>query len=292
MKAAAPRKVRPLFLFPLLRFPMGLPPVARLGAFANRSIKNLCCLDINQWHFLPKRNGAGVMPVVALCTYKKDMQTKQTICIIGATGKMGAALAKSIARGHYRLLLKAASSEKLDALVAEIKSSNPEADVEGAACPRDASWEADIIIAAVPYRAEQEVADRIREVANQKIVISIANPLNETLDGLLTPEGSSAAEELQQLLPHSKVVKAFNTTFAASFAQPDFNGQRADAFIAGNDTDALEAVAALVQTAGLNPIVAGDLSVSGTLERMQLLLIQLGIQNKYNWHAGWKILHA
>lgn len=219
------------------------------------------------------------------------MVTKQTISIIGATGSMGSAIAQSLAGGNYRLLLKANNREKLEALVADIKNTHPHADVEGAACPRDASWEADIIIAAVPYSAEKEVAERIREVATQKIVISIANPLNETFDGLLTPAGTSAAEELQQLLPHSKVVKAFNTSFAANFAQPDFNGQRADAFIAGNDADALETVSEMVQAAGFNPVMAGDLSASRTLEHMQLLLIRLGLQNGYNWHAGWKVLH-
>jgi hypothetical protein len=66
---------------------------------------------------------------------------------------------------------------------------------------------------------------------------------------------------------------------------------QADAFIAGNDDDALQTVAKIVATAGFNPIIAGNLSVSRTLENMQLLLIQLGIKYNYNWLAGWKILH-
>jgi hypothetical protein len=68
-------------------------------------------------------------------------------------------------------------------------------------------------------------------------------------------------------------------------------GKQVDAFIAGNDEEALQTVSELVSTAGFNPIVAGDLSVSRTLENMQLLLIQLGMKYNYNWLAGWKILH-
>ena len=219
------------------------------------------------------------------------MQTKQTIAIIGATGNMGSAISKSLAKGNYRLLLKANDKEKLQALVQEINSVHSTAEVEGRECPRDASWEADIIIAAVPYEAEKEVAEKIREVANQKIVISIANPLNENYNGLTTSLGTSAAEELQKLLPNSKVVKAFNTTFAADFATPVIDGQRADAFVAGNDADAVETVSELVTWAGFNPIVAGDLSKSRILESMQLLLVQLGMKYNYNWLAGWKILH-
>ena len=56
----------------------------------------------------------------------------------------------------------------------------------------DASWEADVIIPAVPYGTEKEVVEKIRNVATQKIVISIANPLTETYDGLVTAPGTSA----------------------------------------------------------------------------------------------------
>ena len=219
------------------------------------------------------------------------MQTKQTIAIIGAAGNMGSALAKSLAKGNYRLLLFTEGNKDTGGLVREIKAINPGADVESIDCSYNASWEADIIISAVPYGAETELADKIREVANQKIVISIANPLNETYDGLVTGPGSSAAEELQKLLPHSKVVKAFNTTFAGDFATPVIDGKQVDAFIAGNDAEALEVTSELVQTAGFNPIIAGDLPVSRTLENMQLLLIQLGMKYNYNWLAGWKVLH-
>jgi len=219
------------------------------------------------------------------------MRTIQTIAIVGASGNMGAAISKSLAKGNYRLLLCANDLGKVQAVADEIKRNQPNTSVEAVDCSVDASWEADIIIAAVPFDAEKEVAEKIKEVANQKIVISIANPLNDTYNGLVTAPDTSAAEELQKLLPNSKVIKAFNTTFAADFATPVIDGKQADAFIAGNDAEALEIVSELVSTAGFNPIVAGDLAVSGTLERMQLLLIQLNMKYDYNWLAGWKILH-
>jgi len=219
------------------------------------------------------------------------MQTKKTITVIGATGSMGSAISKSLSKGNYRLLLCSDEKGKVQEIINDIKSSNPTADVEVIGCSAQASWEADIIIAAVPYQAEKEVAEKIKAVANQKIVISIANPLNETYNGLATAPDTSAAEELQKLLPNSKVIKAFNTTFAADFSTPVIDGKQVDAFIAGNDEEALQTVSELVATSGFNPIIAGDLSVSRTLENMQLLLIQLGMKYNYNWLAGWKILH-
>ena len=219
------------------------------------------------------------------------MQTRQTIAIIGATGNMGSAISTSLAKGNYRLLLCASDQQKNKSLMAKIKKIHPAADVDLLDCSHTASWEADIIILAVPYGAEKVIAKNIKEVANQKIVISIANPINETYDGLVTDPGTSAAEELQKLLPHSKVVKAFNTTFAADFTTPVIDDRQVDAFIAGDDDEAVHLVSELVKTAGFNPIVAGALQISNTLERMQLLLIQLGMRYNYNWLAGWKILH-
>jgi NADPH-dependent F420 reductase len=219
------------------------------------------------------------------------MKTKQTIAIIGATGNMGSAISKSLSKGNYRLLLKSDDQEKLNKLAEQIRSTNSSADVETILCPAEASWEADIIVLAVPYQAEKEIAEKIKEVANQKVVISIANPLNDTYDGLVTAPDTSAAEELQKLLPGSKVIKAFNTTFAADFSSPVIDGKQVDAFIAGNDEEALDTVKDMISTVGFNPIVAGNLSVSRTLENMQLLLIQLGLKYNYNWLAGWKILH-
>ncbi|MEO6290160.1 MAG: NAD(P)-binding domain-containing protein, partial [Ginsengibacter sp.] len=139
------------------------------------------------------------------------MIIKQTIIIIGATGKVGSAIAKSLSKGNYRLLLNGRDNDKTNQLIIEIKKANPAADIEGIDCSFNGCLEADIIISAVPYAAEKDLAKKIKEVANQKIVISIANPLNENYDGLTATADTSAAEEFQKFLPNSKVVKAFNT---------------------------------------------------------------------------------
>ncbi|MBO9202362.1 MULTISPECIES: NADPH-dependent F420 reductase [Niastella] len=219
------------------------------------------------------------------------MSTKQTIAIIGATGNMGSGIAKSLSKTNNRLLLFAQHTDKVKSLVEDIKKGNPAAEVEAMECPTNASWEADIILLALPYAAEKEIAAKIKEVANQKIVISISNPLNETYSGLVTSPDTSAAEHLQQLLPNSKVVKAFNTVFAADFANTIIDGKQIDTLIAGNDAQSLDTVSALAKAIGLNPLVAGELPWSRTLENMALLLIQLTMKYNYNWVAGWKVLH-
>jgi predicted dinucleotide-binding enzyme len=126
----------------------------------------------------------------------KMMSTKQTIAVIGASDKMGAAICKKLATGNNRLLLFANEKEKVKALANEITTGTEYAEVEVLECPTDASWEADVIVLAVPCDSEKEIAEKIREVANQKLVITINNPV----------------EALQQLLPHSKLVQASTET--------------------------------------------------------------------------------
>jgi 8-hydroxy-5-deazaflavin:NADPH oxidoreductase len=217
---------------------------------------------------------------------------KKTIAIIGATGKMGSALAGALAKGPYRLLLFGRKQELLNKLAGEILNDHPGADLECSSCAMEACWEADIIISAVPFDQEDEIIDRIRKVSTQKIVVSISNPFNNQFDGLVTPPDTSAAELLQQKLPDSKVVKAFNTIFAADFHQPFIEGNQLDCLIAGNDPEALETVAALASTAGFNPLIAGGLSQSRILENMTVLLMRLNRNYHYEGFAGWKVLHG
>jgi 8-hydroxy-5-deazaflavin:NADPH oxidoreductase len=216
---------------------------------------------------------------------------KTTIAIIGATGKMGRGLSHNLASNGYRLLLMGRDAEKTNELRTEIISCHAGAEVETVNCSMEASWEADIIIPAVNYNQQKELASKIREVVTGKIVINLVNPLNETMDGLLTRPDMSAAEEMQHLLPHSKVVKAFNTIFAGDFYQSKIDATVADCFVAGDDDDAVTMASLMVQRAGFNPLIAGNLSMSRTLESMMVLLIGLNNRYEYNWLAGWKVLH-
>lgn len=211
---------------------------------------------------------------------------KNTIAIIGATGLMGSALAGNLTKAGYPLLLMGRDHDRLNALAEEIKAFGG-SHVEAIGCAREAAWEADIILPAVPYAAQAEVADHIKAVAIGKIVISIINPFNQSFDGLMTAPGSSAAEELQHQLPNSKVVKAFNTNFAADLGR--IAGAPFDCFVAGEDY-AAGAISQLVKDAGFNPVIAGKLEASRTLESMMLMLYGLSQRCGQNSNVSWKVL--
>ena len=223
---------------------------------------------------------------------------KKTIAIIGVEGILGPAIVHGFARVGYRTLVAHYDEEgladlggKIPLLVSKIRLQEPHADIEVASSAREASWEADIVIPTVPYNLQAAVASRIKDVVTGKIVISAINPINETLDGLLTPPTTSAAEELARLLPHSKVVKAFNTIFPADLDTPEFIGQAVDVFVAGDDEEAVSAVTQLVRDLGLLPLFVGGLAMSRTLENMMVLLISLSLRNQFLKPVGWKVVH-
>ena len=215
------------------------------------------------------------------------MSNKNTITIIGM-GRMGEAIATGLSNGKDRVLLFDRTYTKAEKLANKLKSKNTSYDVEAIDCEINACWEADIIIPAVPYSAQAEVAKKIKEKANQKIVIGMANPFNKEFNGLATD--TSAGEELQKQLPNSKVVKAFNTIFSKLIYDPVIDGEPLDCYLAGNDPAAVDTVSELVKTIGFNPVEVGDISASRTLELMSVLLIK--VNGKYKFpKAGWKLLH-
>ena len=211
------------------------------------------------------------------------MSNIKTIAIVGAAGKIGSAIARSL-RGKYTLLLMSSDKSKVAELARELSS--PVSEVFALTCAKDAAWEADIIIIATPYAEDGKVAEKIKDVAVGKIVISVSNPLDDSNNNLGVSRDSSAAEELQKLLPHSKVVKTFNTAFAADFMTTVKDGRMVDAFIAGNNSDAVDAVAKMIASAGFTPVVVGDLTMSRTLERMQLTLRKMAMRDNIPPYSG------
>ena len=84
----------------------------------------------------------------------KRMKTTPTIAVIGATGNMGSAISRNLAKGNYRLLLFSTKPEDAERVANDIITANPKADVEAIPCSREVRWEADIIILAVPHHLD------------------------------------------------------------------------------------------------------------------------------------------
>ena len=149
----------------------------------------------------------------------------------------------------------------------------------------------DIVVLAVPHPSLDEiVATRGAELAG-KIVVDITNPLNfETFDSLVVPADSSATAEIAAALPASRVLKAFNTTFAATLAAGTVGPLTTTVQIAGDDADAKSTLAGIVTSGGLNAIDAGSLARARELEALGFLQLTLAATDKLSWTGGFAVV--
>jgi NADPH-dependent F420 reductase len=149
----------------------------------------------------------------------------------------------------------------------------------------------DLVVLAVPY---PEVADVLAQHGASlagKVVVDITNPLNfETFDSLTVPADSSAAAEIAAALPDSRVLKAFNTTFAGTLAAGTVGSVPTTVLIAGDDADAKALLAGVVTAAGLRAIDAGPLRRARELEALGFLQIGLAASERVSWTGGFAVI--
>src|SRR3954454_8071895 len=155
---------------------------------------------------------------------------------------------------------------------------------------RDKPATGDIVVLAVYYPVVADVLATRGEQLAGKIVVDITNPLNvETFDDLTVPADSSATAEIAAALPNSRVLKAFNTTFAGALAAGTVGGLQTSVLVAGDDNDAKAELIGLVSAGGLRAIDAGGLKRARELEALGFLQITLAASDKVSWTGGFAI---
>jgi 8-hydroxy-5-deazaflavin:NADPH oxidoreductase len=193
------------------------------------------------------------------------------VTIIG-TGNMARGIGRRLVAGGHHVTVLGKEPAEADAVVDELGG-------EGAAQAGRSGEEIadDVVVLAVYYPDAKAVVEQYGGGLSGKVLIDITNPVNETMDGLVTPPDSSAAQELAASAPGAKVVKAFNTTFAATLIDGEIGGKPLDVFLAGDDEEAKATVSQLVEDGGLRPIDAGPLMRARELEATGLL--HMSMQN-------------
>ena len=102
-----------------------------------------------------------------------------------------------------------------------------------------------------------------------------ARPSRASSPRVATPSSCSATAEIAAALPQSRVLKAFNTTFAGTLGSGEVGGQRLDVFLAGDDGDAKATVTRLVEAGGMRAVDAGPLRRARQLEHLGFLHMAL-----------------
>lgn len=204
------------------------------------------------------------------------------VTIIGA-GNMGRGIATRALAGAHTVRIIDHHPDKAADLAAELRE-QPGRDVRSAE-PAALSG-ADIVVLALKYPATRDFAAEHADDLAGKVVIDIANPADFSTFDPTTEPGTSAAEEIAAAAPGARVVKAFNTTFAATLLSGEVQGTPLDVFIAGADAEAKNTAAELVRTAGLTPIDVGPLRRARALEAFQIMHMSLQQDMPNPWHSA------
>jgi predicted dinucleotide-binding enzyme len=201
-----------------------------------------------------------------------------TVSIIGA-GTMAVAIAGRVAKAGHIVEVVTRDPSKARALADQLAA--------GATTGTYGAMPAgDIVILAVPYSSAAAVVADFGEALDGKVIIDIANPVAPDLSGLVTPHGSSGAQEIARSLPAgAHVVKAFNTIFGHVLAK----GGPLDAFIAADDAEAKVRVSAFLESLGLRPFDVGGLQMAQTLEALGLMMIGLAKNGAGTWDFAMNV---
>lgn len=192
---------------------------------------------------------------------------------------MGAAIAGVVAKGGNTVQVLTKDPEKASPVIPSATHGAVGAPITG-----------DIVVLALPYAAVSDVLSQYAGALEGKVVVDITNPVDfATFDSLVVPAGSSAAAVIAEALPGTSVLKAFNTTFAATLASGTVGAESTTVLIAGDDAEAKAALAEVVEAGGLRAVDAGSLKRAHELESLGFLQLTLAAGNKTSWTSGFAL---
>src|SRR5688572_28225264 len=115
------------------------------------------------------------------------------VTIIGP-GKMGRAIGTRAVTAGHSVTFVGRTLESAKKAAEVVKASAKDGAQVSTANLEDVK-PGDVVVLALWYGTNKEVAKQLGEKLNGKTVVDIANPLNSTYDGLATAPDSSSAEE-------------------------------------------------------------------------------------------------
>lgn len=204
------------------------------------------------------------------------------IAFIGI-GQVRSALAgQLVGLGHtVKIAARDRNSDKVKAALAKYPNLQVAAISEALAT-------AEIVFLATPFSANQTALAEAGDLSG-KILVDCTNPVGAGFTHGLNNE-QSGGEFVQNLVPNTKVVKAFTIYGFENFENntyPGYGDLKPAMLIAGNDPDAKQVVANLCIEMGWEPVDTGNLAMSLHLEHMTLLWIKMarlqGLGSGFVW---------
>jgi NADPH-dependent F420 reductase len=203
------------------------------------------------------------------------------IGFIGGTGNQGRALAYRLAACGEKVVLGSRAREKAEKIVSEY-TGEPGTSGLTAGTNEEAASQGEIIFITLPYRSMKTTLEPLRESLSGKIVVDVINPLTNNN----THRGMSASEELQEILPKSRVVCAFKNV--SSFLIGNIGEEvDVDSIVCSDFEDAKQSVIELSEKIGIPCVDGGKLENALASELLTRLLLELN--KKHNAETGFKI---
>ena len=225
----------------------------------------------------PKSRSNLLIALMLVCTFSYHHAFADTIAIIG-TGRVANALGPSFAELGHTIIYgsRDPAQEKVKELLARTGSS---ARATSAFAAAEAGQ---IVVVAIPWHVVETVFKDLGDLSG-KIIIDPTNPFTgreakKPVHALNYQ--TSMAEIIQDLQPDARVVKAFNTLAAATMADPQISGGPVSVAMAGDDVDAKNKVAELVNGIGLHAVDIGGLHYSRVLEGMLVIWMNARMSGK------------
>jgi len=204
--------------------------------------------------------------------------------VLGGTGDQGLGLAYRWAAAGLRVMIGSRQADRAHQAAEQVGFGA----VGGANA--DVAEACDIAVVSVPWAGHEALLAGLRVQLAGKVVVDIVNPLGFDKRGayaLAVPQGS-AAQQAQELLPHSVVVGAFHNVSAVLLGDRSLDSVDTDTLVLGDVRAATDAVQALAdRIPGMRGIYGGRLRNCGQVEALTANLIS--INRRYKAHAGIRV---
>lgn len=207
-------------------------------------------------------------------------QTLYKIAILGGAGAEGSGLAVRWAHAGHTIVIGSRNADRANEVAAKLATGLPDGRLTGAANV-EAAGQAEIVVLAVPYSAQQDTALGVMEHLQGKILVDVTVPLMPPKVGLvqLPPEGSAAVALQRKLGEGVTVVSAFQN-ISAHHLKDLTHDLNCDVLVSTDDAAAAATVVGLASDAGLRAWHAGPLANAAVAEGLTSVLITLNRKHK------------
>jgi NADPH-dependent F420 reductase len=213
------------------------------------------------------------------------------IALIGGTGDMGMGFAVRWAMNH-EIIIGSRKLAKAEESASQVRQATDDCCKVWGTDNAEAIREGDVIVLSVPFEHLTSVTSDLTSSYTHQVIISPVVPIG--YDGkyfeFTPPIEGSAALQAQFFLPDPmKIVSAFHTISAA--ALKDLKKElKGDVLICGDDKESKDVVISLAkEIRSLQPVDAGPLMISGQIESLTPMLLNVARRNKLK-DAGIKII--